>query len=52
MALRLETTPPDDHEEKKADLTEHLAELRTRIIRSCLYLGIGMVVMYVFSQPL
>ena len=31
MALRLETTPPDDHEEKKAELTEHLAELRTRL---------------------
>jgi sec-independent protein translocase protein TatC len=48
MALRLDTSPlgPD---EKKAELTEHLAELRTRIIRSCLYLAVGMVFMYFFS---
>ena len=52
MALRLETSPHDDRGEKKAELTEHLAELRTRIIRSCLYLGLGMVVMYAFSLPI
>jgi sec-independent protein translocase protein TatC len=51
MALRLETTSPDP-DDKKAELTEHLAELRTRIIRSCLYLFVGMVVMYVFSGPI
>ncbi len=52
MALRLETSPADDSAEKKAELTEHLAELRTRIIRSCLYLFVGMAVMYVFSKQL
>ena len=50
MALRLETSPLDDPDEKKAELTEHLAELRTRLIRSCAYIALGMVVMYVFSN--
>ncbi|MDQ2798369.1 MAG: twin-arginine translocase subunit TatC [Armatimonadota bacterium] len=42
----------EDSDEKKAELTEHLAELRTRLIRSCLYLGIGMIVMYAFYAPI
>jgi sec-independent protein translocase protein TatC len=50
MALRLETSP-NDPGDKKAELTEHLAELRTRIIRSCLYIAAGMILMYVFSGP-
>lgn len=56
MALKLQMTPADpEHptdEERKAELTEHLAELRTRLIRSCLYVVVGMIVMYVFSKPL
>ena len=51
MALRLETSSADP-DSKKTELTEHLAELRTRIIRSCVYLTIGMAVMYVFSGPI
>ncbi len=58
MSLKLQLSgsdPEKDHErdeERKAELTEHLAELRTRLIRACLYIGIGMVVMYFFSKPL
>lgn len=54
MALRLSTsgTDPDDPEERKAELTEHLAELRTRIIRSCIYCIIGVIVMYGFFKPI
>jgi sec-independent protein translocase protein TatC len=33
--------------EKKADLTEHLAELRTRLLRSMVYLVVGCVVAYI-----
>lgn len=36
--------------EKRAELIEHLAELRTRIIRSLIYVGIGMLVAYFFSD--
>jgi sec-independent protein translocase protein TatC len=54
MALRLSTTgsEPDNPDENKAELTEHLAELRTRLIRSCLYCLIGMVIMYVLFKPI
>ena len=38
-------------EERKAELTEHLGELRSRLIRSSIYLIVGMIVMYVFSMP-
>ena len=53
MALKLQLgglTPDDD--EKKAELTEHLAELRTRLIRACIYLAIGMAVMYALYSPI
>ena len=55
MSLKLQLSGPDPDkdrerdEERKAELTEHLAELRARLIRACLYVGIGMVVMWVFS---
>jgi len=59
MATKLQLSSPDPEretqttaEEKKAELTEHLAELRTRLIRACLYVGLGMIVMYFFSGPL
>ncbi|MCW3059667.1 MAG: twin-arginine translocase subunit TatC [Capsulimonas sp.] len=52
MALRLQTDPaPEGPEEKRAELTEHLAELRTRLIRACVYCAVGMVVMYILSGP-
>ena len=51
MALRM--TGPDEererNEERKAELTEHLAELRTRLIRACLYVVFGMVAVYILS---
>jgi len=56
MALKLSGPRPDDddnrEDERKAELTEHLGELRTRLIRSCLYLALGMVVMYVLFKPI
>ena len=54
MALKLQLSGPnlEQDEEKKAELTEHLGELRTRLIRACLYVGLGMIVMYFFSKPL
>ena len=52
MALRMSGPNPEPDEERKAELTEHLAELRTRLIRACAYVGVGMVVMYVLFHPI
>ena len=58
MSLKLQLSGPDPDkdrerdEERKAELTEHLAELRARLIRACIYVGLGMVVMYFFSKPI
>lgn len=38
--------------DKTAELTEHLAELRTRIIRAAVYAVAGMVLIYIFEDPL
>jgi len=55
MALKLSGPDFDNDsyrdDERKAELTEHLGELRARLIRSCLYMALGMVVMYIFSMP-
>lgn len=53
MALRLSTggNEPHDPDERKAELTEHLAELRTRIIRAIAYCAAGMGVLYVTYHP-
>jgi sec-independent protein translocase protein TatC len=37
---------------KEMELWEHLAELRTRLMRSILYLVVGMVVAWIFFEPL
>jgi len=52
MALRLKlTTPlPVDPDDNRAELTEHLAELRTRLIRSCIYCAVGMAVMWILAD--
>jgi len=57
MALRLKldnsanrNTQPADPDDRRAELTEHLAELRTRLIRSCLYCAAGMILMWLFSE--
>jgi sec-independent protein translocase protein TatC len=47
MALKLRWRD-ESEDEKKAELVEHLAELRTRIMRSCLYVGAGMIVAWIF----
>ncbi len=59
MALKMTGPDPEEHdsqgmdlEERKAELTEHLAELRTRLIRSCLYIAVGMIVMYLLFKPI
>ena len=54
MALRLSTlgSDPDHPDENKAELTEHLAELRTRLIRACVYCAVGMTIMYVLFNPI
>lgn len=52
MALKLSgpDTDRDRDEEKKAELTEHLAELRTRLIRATVYVFVGMAVVYALSS--
>lgn len=39
-------------DEKRMELTEHLAELRSRIIRSILYITIGACICYHFFKPI
>ena len=51
MALKLRLRD-DAEDEKKAELVEHLAELRTRIMRSCLYVVLGMIVAWIFYNPI
>ncbi len=40
------------HDDKRMELTEHLGELRTRILRCIWYLVIGSVVAYQFFAPI
>lgn len=40
---------PDEH---RQDLTEHLAELRTRLLRAAAYIAVGMAIMYAEFEPL
>jgi sec-independent protein translocase protein TatC len=46
LLSRFSTTPGMD-DEKRAELTEHLAELRARIMRSAVYLVVGCVIAYI-----
>jgi len=39
-------------EEKRLELTEHLAELRARIIRSIVYVAIGATICYFYFEPI
>lgn len=45
-------TPDDDAREGKMGFLEHLDELRARIIRSCVAIGTGMLVAFVFVDRL
>jgi sec-independent protein translocase protein TatC len=47
-AYQLPPEEPDDSREGKMSFLGHLDELRKRIIRSCLAVGIGMVIAFVF----
>ncbi|MBF9038706.1 twin-arginine translocase subunit TatC [Rhodobacterales bacterium LSUCC0387] len=42
----------DEIEDRSAPLIEHLAELRTRLIRSVLAFVAGMVIMFIVAEPL
>jgi len=42
----------DDNPEKRLELTEHLAELRSRILRSIVYLAAGAILCYFYFKPL
>ncbi len=44
--------PPTEPEEKGMTLMEHLAELRTRLVRSFIVVGLVFVVCYTFSEQL
>lgn len=49
---RVPPNHPLTPEEKRMELTEHLAELRSRLIRSILYLVVGAFLAYQFFEPL
>lgn len=51
-ALRKVRQPKPESYDREMELTEHLAELRTRIIRSLLYVAGGMVVSWIYYQPI
>ena len=42
----------DEIEDSKAQLVEHLAELRKRLIRSVLAFVVGMVISFAFWNPI
>ncbi|MCS6777126.1 MAG: twin-arginine translocase subunit TatC [Chloroherpetonaceae bacterium] len=42
----------DPNPERRMELTEHLAELRARLIRSILYMIVGAIIAYQFFTPL
>ncbi len=44
-------TPEDEMEDSSAPLIEHLAELRTRLIRSVLAFVVGIILMFVVAEP-
>lgn len=46
------STPKDDIEDSAAPLVEHLAELRTRLIRSVLAFIVAMVACFTIAEPL
>ena len=47
-----ESTDADDIEDSSAPLIEHLAELRTRLIRSVLAFLVGIVLAFVIAEPI
>ncbi len=44
--------PPEAPVEKSMTLMEHLSELRTRLVRSFIAIGLAFVVCYTFAEPL
>ena len=41
---------PKVDDEKRMTFTEHLGELRTRLIRACAALGVAVIVSFIFSN--
>lgn len=52
MTAKLETETPDEIDESRAPLLEHLKELRTRIIYSIVALAIGFIICMFFVRPI
>ncbi len=50
--LRKLRKPRQESFDREMELTEHLAELRTRIIRVLVYIALGMVVTWIYYQPI
>lgn len=44
--------PPEDDDDKRMSFTEHLAELRTRLIRSGMALGVCFILCYIISEQI
>lgn len=44
--------PPEDDSEKRMSFTEHLAELRTRLIRGGMTLGVCFILCYIVSEQI
>ncbi len=44
--------PRDDIEDTSAPLIEHLAELRTRILRSLIAFAVGMIICFALAEPI
>lgn len=52
MSPLFKRRPTEEDEDKRMELSEHLAELRARIIRSILYVVFGSIVAAFFVQPI
>ena len=52
VAAREQKPQREPHDEKRLELTEHLGELRSRILRCILYVAVGATVCYYQFQPI
>ncbi|MEE2527140.1 twin-arginine translocase subunit TatC [Hyphobacterium sp. HN65] len=52
MSNKIETDTEDEVEASRAPLLEHLAELRTRLIRLVIVLAIGFIACFIFAEPI
>src|SRR5437016_2727 len=47
-SLRLTNDPDDEGADGRMGFLDHLEELRTRLIRSCIAIGVGMLIAFAF----